>query len=154
MTTSGARRLPGPSLRVRAALLSRPANPASFDSIVAHYVELYKLIGSPAYPAADAWLQQRLSMSVRRSHRPRGTARQLAAIGADGDRSPLLGRIQVPTQVLHGLADPLVPVAAGKDLAARIPGARLDLVEGMGHDLPAALWPRFVTAIEAAAARA
>jgi len=153
MTTSGARRLPGPSLRVRSALLSRPTS-ASFDSIVAHYVALYKLIGSPGYPSSDAYLTQRLGMSVRRSHRPRGTARQLAAIAADGDRSPLLARIQAPTQVLHGLADPLVPVAAGRDLAARIPGAKLDLVEGMGHDLPVALWPRFVEAIGTAAARA
>ena len=154
MTSSGARRLPGPSLRVRSAMLSRPASPGSFDSIVAHYVALYQLIGSPAYPAGDAWLQQRLAMSVRRSYRPRGAARQLAAIGADGDRSPLLGQIRGPTHVLHGLADPLVPVAAGRDLAARIAGARLELVEGMGHDLPVALWPRFVDAISATAARA
>jgi pimeloyl-ACP methyl ester carboxylesterase len=154
MTTSGARRLPGPSLKVRGALLSRPADPKSFDSIVSHYVQLYKLIGSPGFPSSDQWLQQRLSLSVRRSHRPRGVARQLVAIAADGDRTPLLGQIKAPTQVLHGTADPLVPVAAGRDLAARIGGAKLDLVEGMGHDLPVALWPRFADAISAAAARA
>ena len=154
MTSSGARRLPGPSLRVRSAMLARPADPATFDGIVAHYVALYKLIGSPGYPSGDAWLQQRLAMSVRRSYRPRGAARQLAAIAADGDRTPLLGQVRAPTQVLHGLEDPLVPVAAGRDLATRIAGARLDIVEGMGHDLPIALWPRFVEAIGAAAARA
>lgn len=154
MTTSGSRRLPGPSLRVRGALLSRPANPRNVDGIVSHYVDFYKLIGSPGYPTADEWLKRRLAMSVRRSYRPRGTARQLTAIAADGDRSPLLGQIRVPTQVLHGLADPLVPAAAARDLAARIPGARLDLIEGMGHDLPLALWPRFTQAIEAAASRA
>jgi pimeloyl-ACP methyl ester carboxylesterase len=154
MTSSGARGLPGPSLRVRSALMSRPADPASLDGIVAHYVAFYKLIGSPGYPSGDAWLQQRLGMSVRRSYRPRGTARQLIAIAADGDRTPLLARIRAPTQVLHGLADPLVPAAAGSDLAARIPGARLDLIEGMGHDLPVPLWPRFADGIGAAAARA
>jgi pimeloyl-ACP methyl ester carboxylesterase len=154
MTSSGSRRLPGPSLKVRSAMLSRPDDPKSFDSIVAHYVSVYKLIGSPGYPAGDEWLHKRLGMSVRRSYRPRGTARQLTAIVADGDRSPLLSQIKLPTQVLHGLADPLVPVAAGRDLAARIPGAKLDLVEGMGHDLPMALWPRFVDSISAAAARA
>lgn len=154
MTTSGARRLPGPSLRVRGALLSRPSDPKDFDSVVAHYVELYKLIGSPGYPSGDAWLRQRLAQSVRRSHRPRSVARQLVAIAADGDRTPLLAQIKAPTQVLHGTADPLVPVAAGRDLAERIPGARLDLIEGMGHDLPLALWPRFVAAISAAASRA
>ena len=154
MTTSGARRLPGPSLKVRAAMLSSPDDPGSFDSVVSHYVKVYKLIGSPGYPSADDWLQQRLSMSVRRSYRPRGTARQLTAIAADGDRSPLLSQIKAPTHVLHGLADPLVPVAAGRDLSAKIPGARIDLVEGMGHDLPVPLWPRFAEAISAAASRA
>ena len=154
MTTSGSRRLPGPSLRVRGALLSRPSDPKSFDSIVTHYVELYRLIGSPGYPSTDQYLRQRMTMSVRRSHRPRGAARQLAAIAADGDRSAVLAQIKAPTQVLHGLADPLVPVAAGRDLAARIAGAKLDLIEGMGHDLPVALWPRFVEGISAAASRA
>src|SRR5258706_2079021 len=114
MTTSGARRLPGPSFRVRQALLSRPPNPKSFDSIVSHYVEFYKLIGSPGYPSPDPWLRQRLAMSVRRSYRPRGTARQLVAIAADGDRSPLLAQINAPTQGLHRAAGPLVPVAAGR----------------------------------------
>ena len=154
MTSSGARRLPGPSLKVRGAMLSRPADPKNIDSVVAHYVSLYKLIGSPGYPASDVWLRQRLNMSVRRSHRPQGTARQLMAIAADGDRSALLARIKVPTQVLHGLADPLVPVAAGHDLARKIGGAKIELIEGMGHDLPVPLWPQFVASISAAAARA
>ena len=154
MTSSGARRLPGPSLKVRGAMLSRPADPKNIDSVVAHYVSLYKLIGSPGYPASDVWLRQRLNMSVRRSHRPQGTARQLMAIAADGDRSALLASIKVPTQVLHGLADPLVPVEAGRDLARKIGGAKLELIEGMGHDLPVPLWPQFAANISAAAGRA
>lgn len=154
MTTSGARKLPGPSLKVRGAMLSRPDNPRSFDSIVAHYVGLYKLIGSPGYPMSDEWLTKRLSMSVQRSYRPRGTARQLTAIVADGDRSVRLSQIKAPTQILHGLADPLVPVEAGRHLASLIPGAKIDLIEGMGHDLPMALWPRFADGISAAASRA
>ncbi|HEY0857672.1 MAG TPA: alpha/beta fold hydrolase [Albitalea sp.] len=154
MTTSGARRLPGPTMKVRAALLSRPKDPHDLDSVVSHYVGLYRLIGSPAFPPSDEWLRQRLRMSVRRSYRPRGTARQLAAIVADGDRSALLSRIAQPTQVIHGLADPLVPAAAGRDLASRIVNAKLDLIEGMGHDLPVALWPRFADGIGAAASRA
>ncbi len=153
MTSSGARRLPGPSLKVRGAMLANPADP-SFAGIVEHHVGIYKLIGSPGYPSDDDWLRRRLGMSVRRSYRPRGSARQLTAIVADGDRTALLSHIRAPTQVLHGLDDPLVPVAAGRDLAARIEGARLDIVEGMGHDLPMALWPRFVQAIGEAAARA
>ena len=71
-----------------------------------------------------------------------------------GDRSRLLAQIRVPTQIIHGKADPLVPVAAGQDLAARIAGAEIDLIAGMGHDLPTELWPRFVSGIASAAGRA
>jgi len=153
MTSSGARHLPGPSLKVRSALISRPPS-NTVEGIVEHYVKLYALIGSPAYPSAPSGLRERFTVSVRRSYRPAGTARQMVAIAADGDRSPLLGAIGQPTLVIHGDADPLVPVAAGRDLKAKIPEAKIDLVEGMGHDLPAPLWPRFVDGIAAAAARA
>ena len=154
MTNSGSRRLPGPSMKVRGALISRPQDPTSEHSIIDHYVKLYKLIGSPGYPAADADLHARIGQSVRRSHRPQGTARQMVAIAADGNRSPLLEQLRVPTQVIHGRDDPLVPVAAGHDLAARIAGAELDVIAGMGHDLPTPLWPRFVAGIGSAAGRA
>jgi pimeloyl-ACP methyl ester carboxylesterase len=153
MTSSGSRRLPGPTLKVRSALISRPDNANDIESVIAHYVRLYKLIGSPAYPADDAYLYERLGMSVRRSYRPQGTARQMVAIAADGNRSALLSQIKVPTQVIHGQDDPLVPVAAGHDLAQKIAGAKLDVIDGMGHDLPVELWPRFVTGIADAAAR-
>jgi pimeloyl-ACP methyl ester carboxylesterase len=154
MTTSGSRRLPGPSLKVRAAMISRPKEPRRIENIVEHYVHLYGLIGSPAFPAPEDDLRERLTRSVTRSYRPAGTARQILAIVADGDRSALLGRLRSPTHVIHGAADPLVPVPAGRDLAARIPGATLDVIGGMGHDLPRELWPRFVAGIAGAAARA
>ena len=141
-------------LEVRSALISRPADPNNVQSVIEHSVKLYRLIGSPGYPAPEAYLQERLGQSVRRSYRPAGTARQMVAIAADGNRSKLLARITVPTQIIHGQADPLVPVAAGRDLAAKIAGAELDLIAGMGHDLPTELWPRFVSGIASAAARA
>ena len=154
MTDSGARGLPRPTLKVSAALLARPADPYDQDSLVDHYYRLFRLIGSPAYPGPEAWLRQVCADAVRRSNRPQGFARQLMAIAADTGRAVQLGRIKRPTLVLHGLADPLIPVAAAHDLAARIPGAQLELIEGMGHDLPEPLWPRFVAAIQAVAARA
>ena len=154
MTSSGARRLPGPTLKVRTAMISRPADPGSVASIVEHYVHLYALIGSPAFATAPAELRARFTTSVLRSYRPAGTARQMVAIAADGDRTPLLARIRVPTQIIHGAADKLVPVAAGRDLHARIEGAAIDVIDGMGHDLPAALWSRFVADIATVAARA
>ena len=146
MTTSGSRKLPQPNWRVQRALLSRPdgQDPAA---VVAHLQKLLVIIGSPAYPAEPEALRRRLLASVQRSYRPAGTARQLMAVAADGDRSALLPLIQSPTQIIHGLADALVPVGAGQDLAVRIKGARIDLVPGMGHDLPVQLLPRFADAI-------
>jgi pimeloyl-ACP methyl ester carboxylesterase len=154
MTSSGSRRLPGPSLKVRGALLSRPEDPTDLNSVIAHHVKLYRMIGSPDYPASDTYLNERLGLSVRRSYRPAGMARQMVAIAADGNRSPLLAQIRQPTQIIHGKADPLVPVEAGHDLAAKIAAAEIDLIAGMGHDLPVPLWPRFVSGIASAAGRA
>lgn len=153
MTTSGARHLPKPTLPVQRALLSRPSDARDPASVVEHYVRLYRLIGSPAHRSGDDRVRALMRESVSRSYRPAATARQLVAIAADGDRTPLLRRLAVPTHVIHGLADPLVPVAAGRDLASTIPGATLDLVEGMGHDLPEALWPRLVGGIAGVARR-
>ena len=154
MTSSGSRRLPGPSLKVRSALISRPKEPRHLAGIVEHYVWLYGLLGSPAFPASKDYLRERFTRSVARSYRPGGTARQMLAIAADGDRSALLAGLRPPTHVIHGAADPLVPVPAGRDLAARIPGATLDVIDGMGHDLPRELWPRFGAGIAGAAGRA
>lgn len=152
-TSSGSRKLPGPSLKVRRALIARPAYPKSIASIVEHYVKQDGLTGSPAYPASKAHLREFFTTSVERSHRPAGAARQLMAIVGDGDRTNILHGIQIPTHVIHGAADVLVPVQAGRDLAARIPGATLDIVDGMGHDLPHELWSRYADGIGGAAAR-
>ena len=151
MTTSGSRKLPQPHWRVQKALLSRPDGKDN-AAVVAHLQKLLVLIGSPAYPADPQRLQQRLLQAVQRAYRPAGTARQLMAVATDGDRSAMLPQIQAPTQIIHGLADPLVRVAAGQDLASRITGARIDLVPGMGHDLPLQLLPRFADSIAAIAA--
>ena len=146
MTTSGSRRLPQAHWKVQKAMISRPDG-RDPDAVVAHLQRLLALIGSPAYPAEPERLRARLLASVQRAWRPAGTARQLAAIVSDGDRSELLARIQSPTLVIHGQADPLVPVAAGHDLQARIAGARADVLPGMGHDLPLQLLPRFADSI-------
>ncbi len=154
MTTSGARRLPQARAEVQRALLSRPRTGADRDAIVAHLQRVIALISGPAYPPDAERLRRRLQQSVARAWRPAGTARQLVAVAADGDRSRLLGRIQAPTRVIHGDADPLVPVAAGHDLVAQIPGAVADIVPGMGHDLPLPLLPHFAAGIAQNAARA
>jgi pimeloyl-ACP methyl ester carboxylesterase len=152
MTSSGARHLPGPSWRVRSGLLARP--PRQHEGMVAQMADFVRLIGSPAYPAPAGEIEARVDRALKRAHRPRGLMRHLAAVAADPDRSPLLGAIRAPTQIIHGDADPLVPLPGGQDLARKIAGARLDVVPGMGHDLPAPLWARFGQGIAEAAGRA
>jgi len=152
MTTSGARGLPQPSAAVRRALIRRPAG--ADPALVAEHLQwLLGIIGSPAYRPDPEWLRRRLLQSVQRSWHPAGTARQLLAVIADGDRTPLLARIQAPTRVVHGRDDPLVPVAAGLELARSIGAAVPDIVPGMGHDLPLQLLPHFATGIAENAAR-
>ncbi len=148
MSTSGRRGLPGPTAKARSALLSRPKNPRDFESIVDHTVKIFQIIGSPAYPTPVRQLRERLAESIRRSSCPAGVARQMVAIGASGSRVKLLKTIKAPTLVIHGAADPLVPLACGVDTAAHIPGARLEVIEGMGHDLPPALIERLLALID------
>jgi pimeloyl-ACP methyl ester carboxylesterase len=152
MTSSGARQLKQAHPRVLRVLLSRPQK-ADATTYLAHMSHVLSVIGSPAYPPEPQRLQQRLMASFSRAYRPAGTARQLVAVAADGDRSPLLARIVAPTRVIHGDADPLVPVPAAHDLVRKIPGAVADIVPGMGHDLPLALLPRIAEGIAANAAR-
>lgn len=140
MTSSGARHLPKPTRAARMALLSRPGS-ASQEALVAHSVRLFQIIGSPGFPTPVDELTARVRRSLQRSSQPQGAARQLLAIAASGDRSGLLAQIRAPTRVVHGADDPLVPVACGRDLAGKIPGAQLEIIQGMGHDLPAQLLP-------------
>ena len=147
MSTSGNRRVSRPSKPARKVLLSRPADPKNPESVIEYMVEMFGVIGSPAYPSTTEELRQRLGRSVRRAYEPAGTARQLLAVIASGDRRKLLRTITAPTLVIHGAADPLVPLAAGIDTAKQIPGAALQVIEGMGHDFPDALLPRLAQMI-------
>lgn len=142
MTTAGARHLPGPTWPVRQALLARPPR-RDEATLQAHFAALYRLIGSPAYPPAPGWLEARVAEALRRSDHPQGMLRQLMAVVADEDRTPRVTRIQAPSLVIHGEADPLVPIAAGRHLARHLRHVETDFIPGMGHDLPEALWPRY-----------
>jgi pimeloyl-ACP methyl ester carboxylesterase len=135
MSSSGARGLPEAQPRVTRVLLSRPAG-KGMDAAVDHSVRLFKAIGSPGFPMSDADLRERVSAAARRGFYPQGIPRQMVAILADSKRAAALAGVAVPTLVVHGQSDPLVPFACGEDTARRIPGARLVGVEGMGHDLP------------------
>lgn len=135
MSSSGARGLPGPRADVLGLLMRRPPG-RDEEALIAHSVGLIRLIAGPAYRQDDVAIADRLRQAMRRAYRPKGLMRQMAAVGADVGRETALSRIGCPTLVLHGDADPLVPIACGEDTARRIAGARFVAIPGMGHDLP------------------
>jgi proline iminopeptidase len=147
MSTTGRRGLPGPARKVRNALMRPAARDGDVQGAVQRLMKIFRAIGSPGYPEDEALLRAQCERHVLRAYRPGGMARQLFGIVASGDRTQVIKQISVPTLVLHGAADPLVPLACGKDTAAVIPNARLTIIEGMGHDLPGALLPRLVQEI-------
>ncbi len=149
MSSTGRRGLPGPTPAARQALLRRPARPNDVDSIIEAAVASQQAIGSPAYPTPEKQLRRRAARALRRCYCPAGVARQMLAVSAAPERGDLLRAITVPTLVIHGAADPVVPLACGEDLAAQVPGARLEIIEGMGHDLPAQLNERMLALIDA-----
>jgi len=135
MSSSGARGLPEASPAVTRVLLSRPAG-KGVQAAVDHTARLLKAIGSPGFPTPDAELREKVAAAAQRSFHPQGVLRQMVAIAADSTRAAALAQVRAPTLVVHGRADPLVPMACGQDTARRIPGARFESIEGMGHDLP------------------
>ena len=153
MSSTGNRELPPAKPEAMAVLMTRPES-QELEAIVSHGMRAQKTIGSPAYPASDTELRARIEEDFKRAYYPDGFSRQMGAILASGDRREALKKITAPTVVLHGADDPLVPVEGGRDTAANITGADLRVVPGMGHDLPAALYPVVVEAIESVAQRA
>jgi proline iminopeptidase len=149
MSSSGSRKVSQPRPDAKRALLSKPSDPADPECVIDHLVRFFGVIGSPGFPTDRAALREQVARSVRRGHHPAGLTRQLVAIIASGDRRKLLPKITAPTLVIHGAQDPLVPVEAGRDTARHIAGAKLMVIEGMGHDLAPGLLPILVEAIAA-----
>jgi pimeloyl-ACP methyl ester carboxylesterase len=147
MSTSGRRGLPGPTKEARKILFAKPPNPNQIERVVDHFVSTLRVIGSRDYLAPDEILHERIAKSVARNLEPIGTTRQLLAIAASGDRVQLLKTLQVPTLVVHGKNDPLVPIACGRETAQLVPNAVMEEIDGMGHDLPDELNPRITQLI-------
>jgi pimeloyl-ACP methyl ester carboxylesterase len=153
MASSGNPALPPPTAAAAMSLFA-PLPPEQDEaSIVSDALPRFRAVASPAYPTPEERLTAMIGAEYRRGFDPAAVKRQLAALMADGDRRPLLAEIAVPTVVLHGAADPLVPVEHGRDTAACVAGAELRVVAGMGHDFPVALTTVFADAICAAAGR-
>jgi pimeloyl-ACP methyl ester carboxylesterase len=108
----------------------------------------FRVIGSPGYELDEAELRDRAGLSYRRANDPGGVSRQLLAIFASGDKTPLLRSVHAPTLVLHAAGDPLIAVGGGRATANAIPaGATLIVLKGMGHDPSRALWPEITARI-------
>ena len=152
LSTTGDRRVGTPKLRVWSVLMRRAPNDRT--EYIRYFERVFRLIGSPDYRAEGDHVRELAAATYDRCHYPAGTARQLAAILASGSRTAALRRLDVPTVVIHGRRDPLVPVRGGIATAKAIPGAELVTIPGMGHDMPRQLWPTFVDAIARNAERA
>jgi pimeloyl-ACP methyl ester carboxylesterase len=150
MATSGAPGLPPPTQEAMAVLMKPPAPDKA--AYIESYSHTMRVLRNGSFPEEEARDAARAEAAFARGLNPAGAARQLVAILASGSRKRQLAGVRVPTLVLHGDADPLVPLACGVDVAETVPGARLVVVEGMGHALPLLCWPQIIDAIAAHAA--
>jgi pimeloyl-ACP methyl ester carboxylesterase len=138
------------------AMLATPV-PHEREAYIEHAVDIWRLLGGsgfPRTPADDDEARRISAMAYDRHFDPNATSRQLAAILASEPRRTALGGVRVPTVVIHGSADRLIPPIGGEMTAAAIPGSDLLVIEGMGHELPAGAWPAMVDAISMLTERA
>jgi pimeloyl-ACP methyl ester carboxylesterase len=152
MSNTGSRFAGLPHPKVYPTFLRRP--PQDRDAFIASAARTFAAIGSTGVPQDNDEIRALAAASYDRDHDPWGPVRQLAAIIASGDRTAQLRKITAPTLVIHGSADPLVSPSGGRATANAITGARLVSVEGMGHDLPRAVWPQLTDEIAEHTARA
>ena len=141
-----------PALALYAVLLK--PSPGDRESFINNAVEMFTKLGGSGYEPDVEDLREIATLSFDRGHDARGSQRQLWAIVADRDRTPLLRELKVATTVIHGAEDRLVRPSGGRATAKAIPGARLVMIPGMGHGLPRGAWPTIIGAIADTAARA
>jgi pimeloyl-ACP methyl ester carboxylesterase len=147
MSTTGDRELPAAKPEATSMLVAKPA--ANLEEFIPFYRKLMTVLRAGSFPEDEVLDEPRAIASWQRGYHPAGSARQLAAIIASGNRSEALATVKVPTLVIHGRPDPLVPVEGGIATAAAIPGAKLVILERMGHALPLSAWDQVIDAIAA-----
>jgi pimeloyl-ACP methyl ester carboxylesterase len=156
MSTTGDPKVPPPTREAAAVLMAPP--PATREEYFERYAQTWKVLRAGSFPQDEALDRARAERTFERGLNPAGVGRQFRAILASGSRKQRLASVKAPTLVIHGTVDPLVRPEAGKDTAASIPGAKLLMIEGMGHALPIPMWPQIIDAIDkhahAAAAKA
>jgi pimeloyl-ACP methyl ester carboxylesterase len=146
MSTTGNPKVPPPTREATAVLMAPP--PVTRDEYIARFAQTWKILRAGSFPQDEALDRERAERTYARGLNPAGVARQLRAILASGSRKQRLASVKAPTLVIHGTVDPLVRPEGGKDTAASIQGAKLLMVEGMGHALPIPMWPQIIDAID------
>ncbi len=146
MSTTGNPKIPGPTREAAAILMAPP--PKSHDEFIERFAKTWKVLRAGSFPEDEALDRARAERTFARGLNPAGAGRQLRAILASGSRKQRLRTVKAPTLVIHGTLDPLVRPEGGKDTAASIPGAKLLMIERMGHALPIPMWPAIIEAID------
>ncbi len=151
MSTTGNPDLPQADPEV-VTLLMRPV-PDEREARIEQGLEAARLISGPGFEFDEARARELAELALDRDPDPNGIARQMLAVVSGGSRKDALSSVTAPTLVIHGDADPLVPIAAGYDTAEAIPNARMMVIEGMGHGLPEPAWPGVIDAVAELAGR-
>jgi len=151
MSTTGRPDLPPAKPEAMLRLMTPP--PVEREAVIQHGLETQRVIGSPGFDFDEAAARERLTRAFDRCFHPPGAARQAAAIAASQPRHESLQAVGVPTLVIHGDSDPLVPLEGGLDTHASISTSELMVIEGMGHDLPKPAWPQIIEGISKVTAR-
>lgn len=148
MSSTGNPSLPATAPDIMAMLTKPAPNPFENETeFLEHSLAFAKRIASPRFQFDEAAHRMLILEELKRAYNPSGFGRQIAAIAATGDIRPQLARIVAPTLVIHGSDDAMIPPACGEDTATSIPGAKLMLIDGMGHELPSALYETVIDAI-------
>ena len=145
MSSTGNPELPQMKPEVLAAVF-KPV-PAEREAYIEHNVNLWRMLWSPGFPFDEKRLRRVLAEGYDRSYYPPGMIRQSLAVLKNGYRKSLIASIKAPTLIIHGDEDPLMSVEGGKEMAQLIPGAKLLIINGMGHDMPKEAWPKIIDAI-------
>ena len=146
MSTTGNPKVPPPTREATAVLMAPPTT--TKEEYLERFAQTWKVLRAGSFPEDEALDRSRAERTFERGLNPAGVGRQLRAILASGSRKARLAAVKAPTLVSHGTVDPLVRPAGGEDTAASIPGAKLLMIEGMGHALPIPMWPQIIGAID------
>lgn len=140
--------LPPPTAELLAEMMKTVANPPKTDAErIANRVRMFQILAGSLDPAPEAELRERFTEELRRARNYEAMNNHGVAIAPEPDRRAALRSVALPTLVIHGTEDPILPYEHGVATADVIPGAELLTIEGMGHDLPRAAWPRMTSAI-------